>query len=93
MASKQTYPCYVCKKNGFEDVRVYLDGKTADGKTIYKNEDMSPRIHKQHAPKFRQRVNSNTSSMQDLNRSCCSVIGVAESYLCFIVGPTATRKT
>jgi hypothetical protein len=65
MASRNTYPCYICIKNGFADVRVYLDGKTADGKTIYKNEDMSPHIHKQHAPEFRQRVNSNTSSMQE----------------------------
>lgn len=47
MASKQTYPCYVCKKAGFDDVRVYLDGRTADGKTIYKNEDMTPHNHKQ----------------------------------------------
>lgn len=47
MASKQTYECYVCKRNGFTDVRVYLDGKTEDGKTNYKNEDMSPHNYKQ----------------------------------------------
>lgn len=47
MASKQTYECFQCKKNGFPDVRVYLDGKTEDGKTIYKNEDMTPHQHKQ----------------------------------------------
>ena len=46
MASKQTYECYVCKRNGHGDVRVYLDGKTDDGKTIYKNIDMSPHVHK-----------------------------------------------
>jgi hypothetical protein len=46
MASKQTYPCYVCKKAGYDNVRVYLDGRTADGKTIYKNEDMTPHVHK-----------------------------------------------
>ncbi|MGE5662094.1 MAG: hypothetical protein ACM3X1_07595 [Ignavibacteriales bacterium] len=46
MASKQTYECYVCKRNNFPGVRVYLDGKTEDGKTIYKNEDMSPHQHK-----------------------------------------------
>jgi hypothetical protein len=45
--SKQTYECYVCKKNGFADVRVFLDGKTEDGKTIYKNEDLSAHQHKQ----------------------------------------------
>jgi hypothetical protein len=47
MASKQTYECYVCKRNGFPETRVYLDGKTEDGKTIYKNEDMSTHQHKQ----------------------------------------------
>ncbi len=47
MASKQTYPCFQCEKNGFPDVRVYLDGKDANGKTIYKNEDLSPHTHKQ----------------------------------------------
>ena len=47
MASKQTYECYVCKRNGFADIRVYLDGKTEDGKTIYRNEDMLPHVHKQ----------------------------------------------
>ena len=48
MASKQTYECYVCKRNGFPETRVYLDGKTEDGKNIYKNEDMSAHSHKQH---------------------------------------------
>ena len=37
----------MCKKAGFPDTRVYLDGKTEDGKTVYKNEDMSPHQHKQ----------------------------------------------
>lgn len=50
MASKQTYECYVCKRNGFVDVRVYLDGKDENGKTVYKNEDMSPHSHKQLSP-------------------------------------------
>jgi hypothetical protein len=47
--SKQTYECYVCKRNGFPDTKVYLEGKTEDGKTIYKNEDMSSHNHKQRA--------------------------------------------
>lgn len=46
MASKQTYPCFACKKAGFDNVMVLLDGKTADGKTIYKNPDMTAHIHK-----------------------------------------------
>lgn len=45
--SKSTYECYTCRRNGFPEIRVYLDGKTEDGKkTIYKNEDMSPHQHK-----------------------------------------------
>ena len=47
MASRNTYECFMCKKAGFPDTRVYLDGKTEDGKTVYKNEDMSPHQHKQ----------------------------------------------
>lgn len=54
MASKQTYECFVCKRNGFPDTRVYLDGKTEDGKTVYKNEDMSPHQHKQQAKQQQQ---------------------------------------
>jgi hypothetical protein len=66
MASKQTYECFTCKKAGFPDTRVYLDGKTADGKTIYKNEDMTPHQHKHSsAPKFIQNMNSTTSSTQE----------------------------
>lgn len=47
MASKVTYECFVCKKNGFPDTRVFLDGKDENGKTIYKNEDMTAHQHKQ----------------------------------------------
>lgn len=28
-------------------ISVYLDGRTEDGRTIYKNKDMSPHQHKQ----------------------------------------------
>lgn len=44
--AKQTYECYLYKRNGFPRSRVYLDGKTQDGRTVYKNEDMSPHQHK-----------------------------------------------
>lgn len=49
MTSRQTFECYVCKRQGFADVRVFLDGKTEDGKTIYKNPDMTPHQHKQQS--------------------------------------------
>ncbi len=57
MASRNTYECYVCKKNGFPETRVYLNGKTDDGKTIYKNVDMSPHVHK---PQSMQRQQQST---------------------------------
>lgn len=62
MASKQTYPCFVCKKNGFPDVMVYLDGRTADGKTIYKNEDMTPHNPKQQQSHDHQQIETNLNS-------------------------------
>lgn len=46
MASRKSYECFVCKRQGFEDVQVFLDGKDDQGKTIYKNEDMTPHQHK-----------------------------------------------
>ena len=45
--SKQTYECYVCRNNGFDNVRVYLDGKTETGKPIYKNIDLTQHQHYQ----------------------------------------------
>ncbi|MGH9856482.1 MAG: hypothetical protein ACRD4B_01440 [Acidobacteriota bacterium] len=45
MASRNTYECYACKKAGFPNIRVYLDGKTESGQTIYKDEDLTPHQH------------------------------------------------
>jgi hypothetical protein len=45
MASRKTYECFVCKRQGFDNVQVYLDGKDADGKTKYLNEDMTVHTH------------------------------------------------
>ena len=61
MASKQTYECFQCKKNGFPDVRVYLDGKTEDGKTIYKDENMAPHHHKQQSQTQQQQPQAGPS--------------------------------
>lgn len=72
MASKQTYECYVCRRNGFENVRVYLDRKAEDGKTIFKNPDMSAHIHKQHPSEHSSDNNnhsSSNSSFQNTNSS------------------------
>ena len=43
--SKQTYEYYRCRDNGFPNTRVFLDGKTENGKTIYRNEDLTPHQH------------------------------------------------
>ena len=64
MASRNTFECYRCRGNGFPETRVYLDGKTEDGKTIYKNPDMSPHSHKQGGPQQQQNdsINNNNSN-------------------------------
>jgi hypothetical protein len=45
MASKQTYPCFACRKAGYE-IPVYLDGKDSEGRTKYLNEDGTKHVHK-----------------------------------------------
>jgi hypothetical protein len=60
MASKSTYECFACKKNGFAGVRVHLDGKTESGQTIYKNEDMSPHYHQQRSSTAEEVVHQGT---------------------------------
>jgi hypothetical protein len=45
MASRKTYECFVCKRQGFDNIQVYLDGKDAEGKTKYLNEDMNVHTH------------------------------------------------
>jgi hypothetical protein len=44
MASKQTYPCFQCRKAGHE-VMVFLDGKDEQGRTKYLNEDGARHTH------------------------------------------------
>ena len=48
VASKQTYPCFACRKAGYE-VLVYLDGKDEQGRTKYLNEDGTKHFHKTKA--------------------------------------------
>jgi hypothetical protein len=45
MASRNTYPCFACRKAGYE-IPVYLDGKDAEGRTKYLNEDGTKHVHK-----------------------------------------------
>jgi hypothetical protein len=73
--SKQTYECYVCQKRGFSNVRVYLDGRDANGKTIYKNEDMSPHQHK-GTPSTAERGSPGTVTMSTLNDKLDKIISL-----------------
>ena len=87
MASKQTYECFQCKKNGFPDVRVYLDGKTEDGRTIYKDENMAPHQHKQQEkqPAQQQQLQASTTivteptSLKIINARLDRIIALLES--------------
>jgi hypothetical protein len=45
MANRRTYECFACKRQGFDNVQVYLDGKDAEGKTKYLNDDMTVHTH------------------------------------------------
>jgi hypothetical protein len=61
MASRKTYICFVCQKSGHE-VQVYLDGKDAEGRTKYLNEDGTKHIHKtklQQQPQQQQHEQDN----------------------------------
>jgi hypothetical protein len=84
MASRNSYQCFVCKKNGFADVMLFLDGKTADGKTIYKNEDMSPHVHK------RQQQQQGNSEPQSAEQRSSVLEKVAEESI--QKGITAQKK-
>lgn len=87
MASRNTYECYVCKKNGFPETRVYLDGKDANGKTIYKNEDFSPHQHKQAKqeqqtqpqPKASTTIVTEPTSLKIINAKLDRIIALLES--------------
>jgi hypothetical protein len=87
MASKQTYECYVCKRNGFPDIRVFLDGKTEEGKTIYKNEDMTSHQHKTKQPEQEQQSQPQASttivteptSVKIINAKLDRIIALLES--------------
>lgn len=84
MASKQTYPCFQCRKSGFDNVMVYLDGRDSSGKTIYKNEDMTPHQHKQKQEQQQQQQASTTimtepTSLKIINTKLDRIIALLES--------------
>ncbi len=55
MASKQLYPCFACRKAGYE-IPVYLDGKDEQGHTKYLNEDGTRHIHKVQVTQAQQQA-------------------------------------
>lgn len=44
MATRQSYPCFSCRKAGHE-VQVLLDGKDSEGRTKYLNTDGTKHTH------------------------------------------------
>ena len=73
MASRKTYECFVCKRQGFDNVQVYLDGKDAEGKTKYLNEDMTVHIH--------QGSSATTQATQPQAQAAASTITVTQAQV------------
>ena len=71
MASKQTYPCFVCRKAGHE-VQVFLDGKDELRRTKYLSEDGTKHTHLGSS-------SSSTSSHQQQQQIDNSTTVVSES--------------
>lgn len=57
--TSQKYFCFKCRDNGFPNEEVVFSGKDEQGKTIYKNPDMTPHQHKQ------QQVRKNLSPLSE----------------------------
>lgn len=64
MASRNTYPCFACRKAGYE-ILVYLDGKDEQGRTKYLNEDGSKHVHKQQQQEQQQQQQQPQRQQQD----------------------------
>lgn len=53
--SRKTYSCFVCQKNGYDDIQVFLAGKDEQGKTVYLEPDgVTRHIHKQQEQQQQQ---------------------------------------
>jgi hypothetical protein len=64
MASKQLYPCFACRKAGYE-IPVYLDGKDEQGRTKYLNEDGTKHVHKTRATASDSRSDRSSDEAED----------------------------
>lgn len=78
-AQKQTYECFVCKKNGFEE-RVVLGGKDSNGKTIYFESDgVSPHYHKGKAASSTAAAGMSDAAAEKLAESITSLADALKS--------------
>lgn len=86
MASKQTYPCFACRKAG-HDVQVFLDGKDEQGRTKYLNEDGTRHTHlgsgqqtqEQHQQQGSTTVVTEPPSLKIINAKLDRIIELLES--------------
>jgi hypothetical protein len=87
MASRKTYTCFVCQKSG-HGVQVFLDGKDAEGKTKYLNEDMTRHTHLGSSPQQQQQqqqpeastiIVTEPTSLKIINAKLDRIIGLLES--------------
>jgi hypothetical protein len=77
MASKMTYECFVCKKNGFPDTRVYLDGKTED-MSPYKHKQQGQQLQQQQQPQQQQQVRTPVDLWNTINQKLDKIITLLE---------------
>jgi hypothetical protein len=66
VASKQTYPCFACRKAGHE-VMVFLDGKDEQGRTKYMNEDGTKHTHLGSSQQQAQQQQQSLKSTNDVD--------------------------
>ena len=87
MASRKPYEFYVCQRNGFNGVMVYLAGKDENNKTVYLEEDGTPHLHKTNKQGSSTVVTTNstlstgptTTSLKIINAKLDRIITLLES--------------
>jgi hypothetical protein len=66
--SKQPYPCFKFRDNGFPNIMVFLAGKDDSGKTIYVEEDGTGHVHKtkeQYQQTHQQQSTANATTIKE----------------------------
>lgn len=80
MASKQTYPCFACRKAGHE-VSVFLDGKDEQNRTKYLNEDGTKHVHKTKEEQQKQQHHETLPSIEQIHNLLASIDGKLDRLL------------